>query len=338
MFQIRSAVILLVLVVALISCGRPKPTVVGHRGDSAHNPENTLISFQRAIEKGAEGIETDLRLTADGHIVLIHDDKVDRTTNGTGLVIDYTLEEIQKLDAGSWFSPEFADQKVPSFRELFELMRNMSSTIPIIMDLKVENLGAAIAALANELGVQNQIIASCWTSTQIADIGAHLNLTVKQRLTGSVPLNDTKNYLNSEILRGVQGFSINYGKINAEFVMRSQNRLMPVFVWTLNQPELIQAAINNNVDGVLTDDVSMALAVVNNQGNASPIQAPVEAPAEAGHMPVSTPVAQSGNDNHFGDLIFVGIAAVVIGFLVGFVPLFITYRNFKKKYDFEALN
>jgi glycerophosphoryl diester phosphodiesterase len=67
------------------------------------------------------------------------------------------LEEIQKLDAGSWFSSEFAGQKVPSFRELFELMRNMSSTIPIIMDLKVEDLGAAIAALANELGVQNQV-------------------------------------------------------------------------------------------------------------------------------------------------------------------------------------
>lgn len=67
------------------------------------------------------------------------------------------MEEIQNLDAGSWFSSEFAGQKVPSFRELFELMRNMSSTIPIIMDLKVEDLGAAIAALANELGVQNQV-------------------------------------------------------------------------------------------------------------------------------------------------------------------------------------
>ena len=61
------------------------------------------------------------------------------------------------MDAGSWFSPVFAGQKVPTFRELFELMRNMSSTIPIVMDLKIENLGAAIAALANELGVQNQV-------------------------------------------------------------------------------------------------------------------------------------------------------------------------------------
>jgi glycerophosphoryl diester phosphodiesterase len=328
-----TAVIILVLVISLTSCARPKPTVVGHRGDSAHNPENTLISFQRAIEKGAAGIETDLRLTADGHIVLIHDEKVDRTTNGTGKVVDFTLEEIQNLDAGSWFSSEFAGQKVPSFRELFELMRNMSSTIPIIMDLKVEDLGAAIAALANELGVQNQIIASCWTSTQISDIAAHLNLTVKQRLTGSVPLNDTTNYLNSELLRGVQGFSINYARIDADFVMRSQNRLMPVFVWTLNKPELIQAAIDNNVDGVLTDDVAMALAVVNNQANSTS----VEAPAEAGHSPVSAPVAQT-NDHEYGDLIFVGLAAVVIGFLVGFVPMFIAHRKFKKSHEFEVFN
>jgi glycerophosphoryl diester phosphodiesterase len=334
MRQIWTVVILLVLVIALGSCARPKPTVVGHRGDSAHNPENTLISFQRAIEKGAEGIETDLRLTADGHIVLIHDEKVDRTTNGTGKVVDFTLEEIQKLDAGSWFSNDFAGQKIPSFRELFELMRNMSSTIPIIMDLKVENLGAAIAALANELGVQNQIIASCWTDTQIVDIAAHLNLTVKQRLTGSVPLNDTTNYLNSEILRGVQGFSINYGRIDAEFVVRSQNRLMPVFVWTLNKPELIQAAIDSNVDGVLSDDVAMALAVVNKQGNDN---TPVDAPAEAGHLPVSAPVAETDNGNHFNELIFVGVASVAIGFLVGFLPIFVVHQNFKKKHEFEPM-
>jgi glycerophosphoryl diester phosphodiesterase len=83
--------------------------------------------------------------------------KVDRTTNGTGYVSNFTLEEIQKLDAGSWFSSEFAGQTIPTFRQLFELLRNHSSTIPIVMDLKVENLGAAIAALVDELGVQNQV-------------------------------------------------------------------------------------------------------------------------------------------------------------------------------------
>lgn len=78
----------------------------------------------------------------------------------------------------------------------------------------------------------------------------------------------------------------------------------------------------------------MALAVVNNQGNNSP----VEVPAEAGQSPVSAPVAQTGDDNRFGDLILVGCAAVVIGFLVGFGPMFIIHRKFKQTHEFETFN
>jgi glycerophosphoryl diester phosphodiesterase len=98
-------------------------TVVGHRGAVHQAPENTLASFERAIELGADLIEIDIRETKDGHLVILHDETVDRTTDGTGRVSDLTLAEIRKLDAGSWFDPKFKAQKVPTLDEALAAMK-----------------------------------------------------------------------------------------------------------------------------------------------------------------------------------------------------------------------
>jgi glycerophosphoryl diester phosphodiesterase len=88
--------------------------VIAHRGASGHAPENTLASFRRAVSLGATFIETDLQLTRDTRFVAIHDDTVDRTTNGKGRVHDLTLTELRRLDAGSWFGSEFTGERVPT--------------------------------------------------------------------------------------------------------------------------------------------------------------------------------------------------------------------------------
>ena len=77
--------------------------VIAHRGASGYAPENTMPAFEKALEMGAEGIELDVHLTKDGEIVVIHDHTIDRTSNGTGMVGQFTLEEIKQLDFGSWF-------------------------------------------------------------------------------------------------------------------------------------------------------------------------------------------------------------------------------------------
>lgn len=97
--------------------------IAGHRGVRALFPENTLCSFQAAIDLGLDMIETDLQLTADHEIVLIHDDTLDRTTNGSGPVGQYTLQELRRLDAGIRFSPAFTGQTIPTLKELCELVR-----------------------------------------------------------------------------------------------------------------------------------------------------------------------------------------------------------------------
>lgn len=98
--------------------------VVGHRGVKAFYPENTMLSFQKAIELGVDGIEMDIHMTRDGQLVVIHDNTVDRTTNGTGNVADFKLSELKKLDAGSYFSSEYAGERIPTFEEFLELVKS----------------------------------------------------------------------------------------------------------------------------------------------------------------------------------------------------------------------
>lgn len=94
--------------------------ILGHRGASASAPENTLAAFQRAFELGADGIELDVTLTKDGAAVVLHDDRVDRTSNGKGLVSEMTLAEIQRLDAGSWFDAKFRGEKFPTLEQVLD--------------------------------------------------------------------------------------------------------------------------------------------------------------------------------------------------------------------------
>ena len=96
------------------------PLISGHRGGAAYAPENTMAAFKKGKALGADLLELDVQLTRDGHLVIFHDDTLDRTTNGKGLLRERTLAELKELDAGSWFSPEFAGERIPTFEEVVE--------------------------------------------------------------------------------------------------------------------------------------------------------------------------------------------------------------------------
>ena len=89
----------------------PTPIILAHRGDLAHAPENTLASFAQALQKGADGVELDAKLTLDGQVIVVHDTTVDRTTNGKGRIQSHSLESIRQLDAGKWFNEKFSGEK-----------------------------------------------------------------------------------------------------------------------------------------------------------------------------------------------------------------------------------
>lgn len=116
--------------------GTGKVVVVGHRGAMGHMPENTVASFERAAALGAHAFECDLRLTADGEVVVMHDAKVDRTTNGHGLVAQYTLAEVRRLDAGSWFGEQYAGLQIPTLAEVLDASR--ATDLDVVLEIKGE--------------------------------------------------------------------------------------------------------------------------------------------------------------------------------------------------------
>ena len=109
--------------------------VAAHRGFRSKYPENTMEAFKAAVELGVDQIETDIRVTKDGELVIIHDATVDRTTNGTGKVNEYTLEEIKKLDAGSFLDAKFKDCKIPTFIEFMEYVKQFP-TLTLDLEFK----------------------------------------------------------------------------------------------------------------------------------------------------------------------------------------------------------
>lgn len=94
--------------------------IVAHRGDAANAPENTFAAFQRVIQHGIPMLEIDVQMSADYHLVVIHDETLDRTTNGTGPVHHYTYEQLAQLSAGAWYAPEFVQEKIPLLEDVLE--------------------------------------------------------------------------------------------------------------------------------------------------------------------------------------------------------------------------
>ena len=121
-----------------------KVVVISHRGEHLHNPENTMPAYRAAYEAGADFIEVDVRTTADGKLVIMHNDTVDSRTNGAGAVKDMTFEQIRALDAGIKSGPRFAGTKVPTFDEVLEFARGK---IGVYVDTKRASAADIVAAL-----------------------------------------------------------------------------------------------------------------------------------------------------------------------------------------------
>jgi glycerophosphoryl diester phosphodiesterase len=135
-----------------------RPQVVGHRGLLKHGPENTLVNFRACLELKL-GIELDVRRCKDGQLVVIHDDTLDRTTNGKGKVADFTLAELKKLDAGSWFDPAFRSERIPMLAEVFTLLAQHPETpVLVAIDLKEADTEADVVQLAKKLRVLDRLV------------------------------------------------------------------------------------------------------------------------------------------------------------------------------------
>lgn len=148
--------------------------IAGHRGHSAGAPENTLAAFHKAYELGGKGVtcETDVALTKDGELVLLHDETVDRTTNGHGLVSDMTYAEVAKLDAGGWFGEAFAGEPIPLLRDALLLGRELGIVYQVELKIYDRNdeIFPRLRALIDELQCANLLQFSSFDFVQLRKV------------------------------------------------------------------------------------------------------------------------------------------------------------------------
>ena len=140
-----------------------KLTAIAHRGASSYAPENTFAAFDLAVEMGIGEIELDVQFTSDSHIIVIHDETLDRTTDSTGPVSERALEEIQSLDAGSWFDEQFAGEKVPTLDEVFDRYKDKLRFHVEIKSKESKGLPSRVYDLIRSYGLAEQTtITSFW--------------------------------------------------------------------------------------------------------------------------------------------------------------------------------
>ena len=142
---------------------------IAHRGASGYAPENTRAAFDRAIALRAAAIETDVQLTADGYLILLHDGTVDRTSNGSGPVADYTLDELRALDFGGWYAPEFAGQRVLTVAEFLD---DYAARIDLCLEIKDPRATAPLVALLTERKLLDRVQVTSFYWTALMDARA----------------------------------------------------------------------------------------------------------------------------------------------------------------------
>jgi glycerophosphoryl diester phosphodiesterase len=245
----------------------PRPIIFAHRGDFVHAPENTLPSFQQALQKGADGVELDAKLTSDGHVIVIHDSTVDRTTDGKGRVATLTLEAIRKLDAGKWFNEKFAGTKVPLLEGVFEIVgKDKMINIELTnYSSPRDGLALKVCELIKRHNNHSQILFSSFFSS---------NLKIAAQILPEIP----RGLLAMPGLVGLwaRSFGFMFGDYQAlhphisntsrEQMQRAHRLKRRVHVWTVNTPEQINQLKEWGVDGIITDDPQMAVRALGRGG------------------------------------------------------------------------
>jgi glycerophosphoryl diester phosphodiesterase len=237
-----------------------RPTIFAHRGSSVYAPENTLAAFELALEQGADGIELDVKLSSDGHLVVIHDETVDRTTNGTGRIKSMTLSEIKMLDAGSKFAPNFTSQKIPTLEEVFEAV---GEKLFINVELTnyaspADDLPDRVVALIKQHHLEQNILLSSFNFIALSKARSILSAIP----VGLLAISGTAGAIfRSKLIRWDPLIALHPATIDVslELVKSIHTTGSRLHVYTVNQPEEMQRLFEYGVDGIFTDDPLLAL-------------------------------------------------------------------------------
>ena len=229
-----------------------KPWIVAHRGASGYAPENTFAAFERAVALGAGFIETDIRLTRDARFVAMHDEMLDRTTNGRGEVQDHTLAELRELDTGHWFDREFNGQRIPTLDEILEFGKRHDVVfyLEVKYDTAMGMHHALVAELRRAESAARTIVISfdpgMLASLRELDASIMTGLLVDRGVAAETAVNKA-------VDAGARQLCPHYSVATPELVEQAHAAGLQVVAWTVNELSDMRRVIAAGVDGIMTD-------------------------------------------------------------------------------------
>lgn len=239
-----------------------RPLIIAHRGASGQAPENTMAAFRLAAQKGADAIELDAKLSADGVIVIHHDATLDRTTSGYGPLAKRTWRELSILDAGSKFSKKYAGEAIPTLRQVLEELGNT-----LLVNIELTNymkpwdaLPEKAADLVEELGMQARVLFSSFNPVALWRV---------KRLAPGIPvglllLPQEPVWIRKLLQRVIKHEALHPHEkmVEGNIIAGEHAKGRQVNVWTVNDRQRMQALLAQNVDGLITDYPHVAAEVI----------------------------------------------------------------------------
>lgn len=242
------------------------PLILAHRGANKRAPQNTIPAFRKAVEFNADGIETDVHLSKDGEIVICHNYTIDATSDGEGLIRDYTYEELKKFDFGSYFSDEFKGVTLPTLNELLDVVKDMQLINIEIKAPQVKNdLVKRTVDTVHKYGISDRVIISCFDPECIRE-SKELDASIRTGLL----------YGDDDLGKEIRSFGVEKycAQLNAnaahpdrsliteEEVKRLHALGMAVNVWTVNEKEDILRLTDWGCDALISDVPDYVMSVL----------------------------------------------------------------------------
>ncbi|ANX11149.1 glycerophosphodiester phosphodiesterase [Fictibacillus arsenicus] len=236
---------------------------VAHRGASGYAPEHTLMSYKMGEQMHGDYIEVDLQMTKDGELIAMHDETLDRTTNGTGQVKDYTLEEIKELDAGSWFNEKYPEKakteyeglKVPTLEEVFQTFgKNANYYIETKSPEVYPGMEEKLAEMVDEYGInKDTLLVQSFSSASLLkmnEIDPSMKLVQLMWYTSPAAISDAEV---EAIKQYAVGIGPNSAMIDKAYVQKTVQNGLEIHPYTVNEKEEMQKLIEWGVTGIFTN-------------------------------------------------------------------------------------
>lgn len=231
----------------------PRPLIIAHRGASENAPENTIAAFKLAFDHRADAIELDTMLSQDGEVVVFHDDTANRTTNGQGFIRDLTLAKLKRLDAGSSFSPDYANEPIPTLAEVLDAFGHL---LYINIELKnysspLDRISEKVGEIVKEYSLQDRVLISSFNP---------INLLKIRRILPNVPvaLITRPGYfgdiLNTRLFQFISPQIIHpfFSDVGEKFIHKQHKSGRRIHVWTVNTSKDLRRLISYDIDGIIT--------------------------------------------------------------------------------------